>query len=101
MGVTAFGRKFRGLICCERKRKAEDEDEDGAETMGDVDVSTPKGRKTKLNKKDRKGSKATGLIQAQQEPNLVGQQPIGLYPQGNQPIPAPQNPVQFQPQGYP
>jgi len=94
--VAAFGKKFRALICCEKKDAAEDEDEDedgDEEEEGDDDEvrkgATPKGRKQKLNKKDRKGSKAKGLIQAQEGQDDVRQEPIGLYsyPQGNHPVP--------------
>ena len=49
------------------------------------EMKTPKGRKVKLNKKDRKGSKARNLIQ-----DVVPEQPIGMYqyPQGHQLVPA-------------
>merc|ERR1719474_2421256 len=117
--VSAFGTKFRALICCQRKRddKPKD-DEPGAVTLGVQDVTLPKGNKSNVPKKDRKGSKAIGLIQAEAPgSNAALQSPVGLYPHqqgsaavhpqqnvanpqmfqyGNQPQVAQQIPMQYQ-----
>jgi len=105
-GATAmkiFGRKFRALICCEKGRTVatpghsrDDEKEPGMGSESDplTEMKSPTGRKVKLDKKDRKGSKGMNLIQGQGQDgaveNVANQQPIGLYahPQGHQLVPA-------------
>jgi len=116
--VSAFGTKFRALICCQRKDDKPKDDEPGAVTLGVQDVTLPKGNKSNVPKKDRKGSKAIGLIQAEAPgSNAAPQSPVGLYPHqqgsaavhpqqnvanpqmfqyGNQPQVAQQIPMQYQ-----